>query len=384
MDMPAKRQGDSKKKGKRANGEGTCFQRADGTWEAQISLGRDQEGKWRRRSFYGKTQKEALQKRDAARSQLQAGTYTDPTKLTVGVWLDRWLMEHKVHSLRPTTFDSYSTTARTHLQKPLGHIQLQDLHPEHIQRLYNDKLAGGTSGRLVRYMHQVLHGALGQAVKNGWLSRNPSDAVTLPRHEAKPCKPLTREQVKHLLSSTLDNRLHGIIVLAATAGLRLGEILALKWDDIDFEGRSLRVQRTLERVRLPGRGPNEKKSELTFQEPKTKTSIRSVPLVSIAVEVLQSQMELQQQDKQKHGAAYHDEGLVFATEDGGRRDPRIRAHDLRHTYASLMLSSGQNPKVVMEILGHARISMTLDTYSHVMPEMKRAAADDLQRILEQK
>jgi hypothetical protein len=166
---------------RRGNNEGSIARRKDGRYMARITIGRNPDtGKLKRVSFYGKTRQEVAEQLARALSDLGRGTYVSPHKLTVGAWLDTWLHEYKKPSVRPVTYDSYATTIRYHLRPSLGHIALKDLRPDQVQRFYNDKRDAGLSPRTVRYLPTILHGALKQAFKNQLVTRNVSEATTLP------------------------------------------------------------------------------------------------------------------------------------------------------------------------------------------------------------
>lgn len=385
-------------KKKRANGEGSIYQRPNGTWVAQITTGRDSEGKLKRVSFSGKTRKEVQEKVTKALSELQTGTFVEPTKTTVSQWLDTWMQEYKKQSLRPTTYESYEIIIEVHIKPAIGGIQLRQLQPSDLQRFYNSKLEngradgkGGLSPRMIRYIHAILHGALRQAVKEGLVIRNVTEAVTLPRQKKKEFTPLTQEQVIKFLDSIKEDRLFPAILLDIGSGLRRGELLGLRWKDVDFKNRVIKVRQSLARV----------KGEWLFQEPKSEKSKRSIPIPGDIIAELKSHKARQNQEKLLAGETYQDNDLIFATPDGRPLEtrsflrhfeklldnaglPKVRFHDLRHTYATLLLEAGEHPKVVQELLGHSQITMTLDTYSHVLPELKQAAALKINNILEKR
>jgi len=386
-------------KKKRANGEGSIYQRPNGTWVAQITTGRDCEGKLKRVSYSGKTRREAQEKATKALSELQNGTFVEPTKTTLSQWLDTWMQEYKKQSLRPTTYEGYKIIIDVHIKSAVGGIQLRQLQPSDLQRFYNSKLEngradgkGGLSPRMIRYIHAILHGALKQAIKEGLVIRNVTEAVTLPRQKKKEFTPLNQEQVIKFLNSIKEDRLYAAFLLDIGSGLRRGELLALRWKDVDLKNGVIKVRQSLARV----------KGEWLFQEPKSEKSKRSVPMPDDIIVELKSHKARQNKEKLLAGDAYKkDYDLVFATPDGRPLEtrsflrhfeklleeaglPKVRFHDIRHTYATLLLEAGEHPKVVQELLGHSQITMTLDTYSHVMPELKHAAALKISNILEKR
>ncbi|MCZ6873511.1 MAG: site-specific integrase [bacterium] len=381
---------------KRGNNEGTIVKRSDGRWVASITIGRDPTtGKPKRAWFYGKTRKEAAEKLAKALREKQQGTFVSPHKLTVGTWLDTWLWEYKKPRLRPITFDSYEMLVRHHLKPSLGHIALRDLPPEHVQRFYNERKKLGLSARTVRYLHTVLHGALTQAEKNQLVARNVSKLTERPPEERKDMHTYTMDQVaEQLLPAIKDERLFAVILLAFMTGLRRGELLALRWRDIDLEKDILRVRQTLVRAKDHEIG----KSRLIFQEPKTQKSRRTIPIPDQCITALKRYKVQQAQEKLLLGQAYEDHGLVFCQPDGKPIDPRnfaryfdklikqaglpkISPHDARHTFATLMMELGESPKTVQEMLGHSRVAITLDIYSHVSLELEKKAAARLNAAL---
>jgi integrase len=260
------------------------------------------------------------------------------------------------------------------MKPDLGHRKLKNLAPDHVQYFYQAKLDAGLAPGTVRLMHGILHKALEQAVKWGLVPRNVCKATTPPRPNPEEIRPLDAEQAKRILEASCGNRLEALYVLAVTAGLRIGELLGLKWEDLDAE--TLRVRRTRSQA----------KSGPIFTLPKNGKG-RSIRLTRRGVEVLKAHKAAQNAERLKIGDLWEDNGLVFCTTAGKPLDfrnvatasfkpllkkaglPNIRFHDLRHTCATLLLSRGHHPKLVQELLGHASVAMTLDRYSHVLPGM---------------
>lgn len=392
----------SQRKPKRGNNEGTIYRRPDGRWCSQVTVGIDPAtGKPKRKTFYGKTRQEVAGKMTEALQKVQTGTYIEPTTFTLGQWLDKWMTEYKKGQLRPSTYESYAGLIERHIKPDLGGIPLAKLQAHTLQSFYNDKLAsgrmdngGGLSTRVVRYMHAVIHGALEQAVKEGLLPRNVADATSPPTMKHKPMRPLTEDELLTFLAVAKDDRFFAAYVLAATTGLRRGELLGLCWDSVDLVGGTIVVQRQLLVL-----GDEEGKFTFVLDDTtKSKSGRRSIALTDDTVRELKAHRKRQAQEKLFLGPAYQDNGLVFCNEDGTPVDPRnftkrfqrilvraglpkIRLHDLRHTHASLLLSRGVHPKVVQERLGHASITMTLDLYSHLAPGLQEAAAATLNGLV---
>jgi integrase len=340
-----------------------------------------------------RTQKAAQAALDKAKVAVLQGDYVEPSKLTVRDYLELWLPTLEA-TLRPATLRSYRDRCHNHIAPRIGGIPLQKLSPDAIGAMYADLLregrqkrdgaTGPLAGATVRLTHVVLHKALKDAVKRGRLIRNPADAVDPPRGTTGAQNALhvwTGEQVGAFLAATHDDRNHALWRLLATTGMRRGEALGLCWSDVDLEAGRLSVRRALITV---GYKP-------LVSETKTGRSRRSIALDPETVEALKAQAARQLAEQQEWGEAWTDSGYCFTDESGQALHPdrtsgafntavraamlpRIRLHDLRHTWATLALQAGIHPKVVSERLGHATISITLDTYSHAIPAMQESAA----------
>lgn len=378
---------------KRANSEGTIYKRKDGAWCAQLVVGWE-DGKPRRVSFYGKTRREVAEKLAKAKAEMQQGTFIEPTRLTFGEWLRVWLEEYKRPAVRPSTYSNYEQVIRLYLQPALGHVPLQQLRPEQLQRLYNQKLAEGLSNRTVRLIHIVAHAALKQAVKNGLAGRNVAEATSPPGVKKREIRVLTLEEQHHFLEAAKGERLYPAFLLALASGLRLGELLGLRWQDVDWQRGGISVNQALQRVR----GKKGEKSYLGFLPPKTKAGRRFIPLPEEALKALKKWRATQSEEKLSAGPLWEEHGLIFTTPAGRPIDPRnflrtfyriieragvehFNFHALRHTFATRLLELGEHPKVVQELLGDSQITVVLDTYSHVLPNIKEQAAARLNEIL---
>ena len=307
-------------------------------------------------------------------------------RMPLELYLGRWLETAKA-SVRPKTHYQYAQVVKQHIVPTLGRIKLQDLRPDHIQTLYTQKLATGASVRTVRLTHAVLHRALGRALKWGLLRRNPCDAVDKPQQVRKEMKTWNVEQVRVFLETARGHRSEALFHLAVHTGLRQGELLGLRWSDLDWKTGALRVQRQMQRV--PGQGK-------TFVEPKTAAGRRSIVLDAIVLSKLREHGRRQKEERLMAGGRWQDQDLMFSSTIGTPMEPdkiliqfkalqhqaglpAIRFHDLRHTAATFLLELGTHPKVVQEILGHSDTSVTMNTYSHVTPKLQKEA---LQRVAE--
>lgn len=362
--------------GRRASGEGTIYHRKDGSWSAQLSL---PGGK--RKTYYGRTQKEVREKLLAARRDAERGLVTIGPSPILADFCTRWLTDVVKPSVRPRTYENYVLNVGR-LRPYLGSKRLSTLRPEQVQAAYGELLASGLSARSVQQAHAVLHRALHQALVWGLVGRNVADAVAAPRPPRQAMRTLTRDQVWALFRATRDDRLHALWVVLATTGLRVGEALGLTWDSVDFDGHRLLIGRALQRQQ--GKG-------LVLVEPKTGRSRRAVQVSQLVLSSLRERRAEQLEERLLTGPEWEDNGLVFTKVSGRPLDsgmvswtlrkalkaaglPRVRVHDLRHTAATLLLAEGVHPKVVQELLGHSSITLTLDTYSHVMPGLHAEAA----------
>jgi integrase len=374
--------------GKRGNGEGGITRhKKSGLYMARYTV-ETPTGK-KRKTVYGKTREEAHEKLIEALSNRNRGLVFDANNMKVSEYLERWLADSVRDTVRPTNFERYEQMVRLHICPVLGNLKLKDLTSTHMRGLYREKLDAGLSPRTVQYVHVTLHKVLKKAVMDGLIPRNATEAVKPPQVRREEMRPLAPEQVKVLLQASRDDRLEALYVLAVTTGLRQGELLGLKWEDVDLEAGTLQVRRTLATAKG---GP-----QLTA--PKTKGSRRTVRLTQSAVNAFRSHLKRQLEEIDRAGSLCRENGLIFATETGDPMDrryitthrfkpllkraglPQIRFHDLRHTCATLLLGRNVNPKIVSEMLGHASIAITLDTYSHVLPNMQCEAAKAMEDAL---
>jgi integrase len=364
---------------RRVKGEGSLFYREDrDRWVAQIKL---EDGRMKTRS--AKTQREAAALLKNMQRELEQGTMVTRARQNTGQFLEHWLERVHKPTIRESSYIRYRTILDQHLLPALGPIQLQKLTPEHIETLYERKQKEGLSARTIRTLHVVLHRALETAVRRRYIARNVCDDVSLPRLSRHEIRPLTGEQAHRLLASARGHRLECLLMVALATGMRRGELLALRWKDIDFERKSLSIRHTVNRFERRG---------YIETEPKTQSSRRNIILPSFVIEALKQHRVRQVEARLKAGTAWQEHDLVFCNMYGRYMDPAglrrlykgllkqaglpdLRFHDLRHSAATILLSMGVPAKVIQELLGHSQISMTLGTYSHVLPGMQQDAMD---------
>ena len=367
--------------GKRGNGEGSISRRKNDGWCAQYTI-YTSEGR-KRKTLYGNTRSEVAAKLSKALADREGGFVFDAGKMTVREYMERWLSDSVRGTVRSSTYERHEQIIRTHINPPLGNMKLKNLSPAHVRGLHREKLEAELAPATVRKIHSTLHKALSQAVADGLIPRNAAD-VKAPRPAPEEIRPLSESEAQAFLETVREcgDRFEALYVLAITTGLRRGELLGLKWDDVNLERWTLRVGRAL--VREGGRH--------TLSNTKTRRGRRQINLTPRAVNALKEHRKRQLEERMKLAGLYKDRGLIFATRAGTPVNPEnlvkrsfkpllakaglpeIRFHDLRHTCATLLLGRGVHPKLVQELLGHATIAMTLDTYSHYLPSMGDQAA----------
>lgn len=357
----------------------------------------------------GRTKKEAQETLTRLMAKLMDGSYVEPSKMTLEAYLSKEWLPRVREEVKPSTFASYKINAESHLIKRLGHLRLQALSTSHVRQLHADlRSSGRTDGKgglspvTVKHVHLLLTKVLGDALTDGYVARNVAKVVKPPKRDADAdqsqdvaheMKTWNGGELKAFLESVKEDRLYGAWHLSAHTGMRRGELLGLRWEDIDFERCQLAVRRALVQA-----GPSRK--EIAFSEPKTVKGKRTVALDPMTVAVLREHRKAQLEERMAIGANYREMGLCFTDLDGGPlrpdsfskrfdrhvRDsglPKIRLHDLRHTHASLALQAGIHPKIVSERLGHSTVSFTLDVYSHCIKGMQEDAAVAFAALVEE-
>lgn len=376
-----------KKKNNRKPGEGTLFQRKDGRWQASFIL---ETG--RRKYVYGKTSSEALEKLRKAQEEDKKGILATGPRQRVGDYLLQWLEStHRPPMVRHSTYVQYRSAINKHLVPGLGHVFLHQLTAQQIQSFYSKKLQEGLKPGSISVIHGVLHKALETAVKWNLISRNVASLVNAPRRNPQEIYALSSDDAKKLIQAARESNIEALLIIAVTTGMRRGEILGLRWSDIDLDHGLLYIRRTLNRISGFGFIEN---------DPKTKASRRKILLPDIAVAALERHRTKQEALKHKAASQWREKNLVFSNTVGNfinpdhlltrfRRVlvqadlPMMRFHDLRHSAATILLVLGVHPKVVQELLGHSTIAMTMDTYSHLLPSMQKEAMGKMNDIFEQ-
>lgn len=390
-------QADAAKRKRRGHGEGSITPRGENVWLIRVDAGVGSDGKRKQKAvtFHGGA-KAARAELDRLKNEARAGTLVGPARLTVAQFLEQWL-DFVQANVAAKTHARYAEILRDNLIPGLGHHALGKLQPLHIQQFYTsslqaprrDRRAGqGISPKTVLHFHRTLHAALQLAVKWQLLGRNPSDSVQPPRPEDPELRVLSTGETVRLLEAARGTATHLPLLLALATGLRRGELVALKWEDLNLEAGTLQVRRSLEAT----------KGRIAFKPPKTQKSRRQVTLPAFAVEALIGHRGRQAEHRLRTGPAYQDQGLIFANDLGGPIHPDsfstmirrlaakaglegVNCKSLRHTHASQLGEAGVPLKVISERLGHASVAITGDIYSHLLPGMQEDAARKIDAAL---
>ena len=376
---------------KRANGEGNIRKRKDGRWEGRYTAGHDPEtGKAIYKNVLGRTQAEARAKLKAAIEEARSLDITRVGRYTVGVWMDEWFENYAKVKVRPSSHQTYRGYIDNHIKPNIGKLPLAKLTSLELQKLYKKLLEKGRidrteskrqpkglSPKTVRNIHQIIASAMKLAKEQKIIATDPTEGCALPKLEHREMKTLPVEQLASFLREAKDSGVFEMYYVELATGLRRGELLGLKWEDIDLDRGSLRVKRQIARI----------DGEVVEAPLKTKNAYRTLPLAEDTIQVLQ------QQRKKVGGSPW-----VFSSPVGGpispdsvlhmlhrvlRRAglPRVRFHDLRHTFATLALQNGVDVKTVSSMLGHFSAGFTLDTYAHVTTAAQKEAARTMEKVL---
>jgi len=372
---------------------GHIKQRSKGAWSIVIDIGKDPATGKRRQQWYTVkgTKREAESKMRELLDSKEKGTFVKPNKLTLGDWLNSWLQGYVKTNCSLRTYDAYQSIVKKHLAPGLGEIPLTQLRPQKIQDYYAElfKDGKGLSASSVLHVHRILFQALKYGMKQGVLMQNAADLADPPRVRKSVMRTLIPSEVARLFESTKDSPCYPIFFTAVNTGLRQAELLGLRWRDIDLELASLSVNQVLYKRR----------GVCIFKEPKSEHSRRRLDLSPSLALYLRKYRAQREAEYILTGAPLSDDDLVFSKTDGTPVDPstlthqlgkalkkaglpHVRFHDLRHSFASLMLLGGVHPKIVSEMLGHASVTLTLDTYSHVIGGLQKAAMRRLDDMLQ--
>lgn len=368
-------------------------------WRASIDLGYNSDGKRIRKQFYGKTQKEVKEKLNDFKKQMLLGSVNIDENLSLDQWYYIWLFDYRKKELKPKSFERYEGIYRNYIKNSeLGKIKLEDLRTSHLQRFYNNLMdIDNKPASTIKSLNTRIKPCLEEAERQGYIQKNYCKLVKLPADtDTKEIKILTKEEQKKFLDYLNDSPHKILFELALGTGLRLGEILGLKFDDIDFNDGTLTVNRTLQRVTEIDKDGTRKR-KIIEQEPKTKNSIRTVPIPKNILKNLKKHKINILEQKVLLGSDYKDNDYVICNDFGEPMNnnrpakllhsilkklgiPQMKFHALRHTYATRLFEAGVPPKTVQVLMGHYDISITMDIYTHVMKESQLEAVEKINHI----
>lgn len=374
-------------KKKRGQGDGTIRQRKDGRWEGRYKYNGIP------KSIYGKTEEEVYEKLEKITAEITLGTFFEPSKMKLKEWMETWLKDFKKNSIKAKTYESYEQLIRLYINPVIGAIALDKLNNIQIQRMLNNM---SVSPRTIKYTATVLKMALKHAVTTGLIQKNHAENISLPKQIKKEAKVLDRESLQKFIEACRTHRLGPAFYLAACTGMRRGEVLALKWQDVDLINASIKVERTYNRVKVFDRAKIEYKAIIS--DCKTQKSNRVLPILPELKECLELHYTRSRIELFKKGKKISQDTFLFLTLGGNIYNPRsfskdyyqfldktgikkINFHALRHTFATIALEQGIELKVISELLGHSSVSFTADTYCHVLPNKKRKEIQKLSLIL---
>jgi len=376
-------------KTKQERRRGQIVPKGDGCYLIRFFLGRtpDKRRKYSSRIVYGNYRK-AEQELTKVFREIDTQTFAEPSRQTLAEYLDRWLETTAPLSVSERTLEDYRTRLKLDVVPNIGAIRLDRLSMQDVQSVSAAQSSRGLSPRTVRYTHAVLRQALEKAVIGGLLIRNPAQHVVMPKQRRTELKVLSHQQVSRFLVVTDNSPWHALWSVLLLGGLRPSEALALRWSDL--EDNRLRISRALKKV---------KNNRYAIDSPKTERSRRAVFLPDAAIRALREHRVRQNIHALSAGENFERNELIFPNSNGRIMDlakvrrlfkqsladaelPQVRLYDCRHSHATMLLGAGENPKIVSERLGHTTVSMTLDTYSHVLPDMQQATAERIDRLLQ--
>ncbi|MEK3819636.1 site-specific integrase [Cytobacillus sp. FSL W8-0315] len=360
------------------------------TYSYTVDIGKDlKTGKRKQKTRSGfRTKKEAQAALAELINNVEKGSYIEPTKQKLQDFALEYLEKSYKNKVKASTYERLHSLLLNQIFPWFGNIGLKDIDQFLIHQFYDEKIKEGLSSSYIQRMHEVINMLLKIAYKWELIPKDIASLIEAPRLMKKEMKVWSVEQINEFLDHTKHSRYHPVFYLAAYTGMRKGEILGLTWDDINFEAKTIKVNRTLYKI----------KGQFLLHEPKTKHSIRTIYMDDDLVKVLKKQKAKQNVERMKYRGVYKEHNMVFAQESGEfvypsaanilfvryikQTDlPVIRFHDLRHTHATILLQMGVNPKIVADRLGHSSVKITLDTYSHVLPSMQQDLSDQFSKVM---
>lgn len=386
---------------KKSNGEGTVFKEKSGRWRSVITVGRNANGSLKRKYFYGKTKKEVLDKMNDYKYKINNDLLPTDDTITLLEYLNYWLFKYKINEVKPSTITRYEGIIRNYIKPyPIGKIKLKDIRAAAIQSLYNSLIEEGkTSSSNIGTINKVLKSAFTQAIKEGYMLRNYCQFVSIPkRHKNNDIVYLSLEEQQRFINACGGLRLEALFLFALGTGLRIGELLALEWNDISFENANVIVNKSLRQEKV-FKSDGSSSYDTLIQSTKTESSNRIVPIPKNIILKLKEYKIAQNKKRLSTGELYYESNLVFTTPIGTPINQsnlrksynrildkaninRVKFHALRHTYATRLFEQNVQIKTVQVLLGHSDITTTMNIYTHVTEEVKSDAIDKINSIFE--
>lgn len=389
------------KKNHRGHNEGSIYQRSDKRWVGQVQVGFKEDGSRKFVTYYGKSRKEVADKISEARNDILKGSFIKPNDITVEEWFWNWMVTYKFKNVSSTTYARYLIYMKNHIVPKLGKMRLQDIKAMHIQKILNDCSSGGMGASSVKHIRTIFNQALELAFKQEMIPKNWTDYTTLPKsRKVQDVVVFTREEQEKIIGALKIDPIGILIRLAISTDAREGELLGLSWDDVDFENKTINIRQALVKERkFSEDGRKVTGRENMIGAVKTLTSNRVIPIADNVCTALQK-YKLIQRAFLRSNIRFDDDipNMVFLGVTGSYWDqsnmikhyckflkdldiPYRKFHALRHTFATRIMEANVHPKVAQELLGHASVDITMNVYSHVLPEQKREAIDKIKEIV---
>ena len=392
-----------KKPRSKANGEGTIWteKRNNKTYyRGACVIGYDDKGKPLRKLFSSYKKQEVIDKMAEYKTQMNSGLTSSDDKITLEEYFRKWLFNYRVNDLKDTTFTKYDSLYRNHIKgSTIGKIKLSKLRADDLQKHYNTLLEQGVSLNVIKTVNKHLKSCLNKALKEGIITRNYCDMITLPKQQQAAEEEIhyfTLEEQKAFIASLDKHRNRALFILAFGAGLRLGELIGLKWKDVDLDNNTISINQAVSNI-AKVKSDGTRSWSVVEHTPKTLSSIRTIPIPTSVSNELKLHKERQDKEKEKNMEIYEDNDLVFATETGNYIDtrnltrsyeralakaniPYRNFHSLRHTYATRLFEKDVPVKTVQALMGHKDITTTMNIYTHVIPEKKATEVQCLNDI----
>ncbi len=372
--------------GRKGNGEGTITKLNNGLWMGRVTIGRKEDGKLNRKSLYGKTKAEVIEKMVILKNEIITGTYIE-NDITLKQWLLKWLKDYKSIKLKPRTYDTYETQINHNIIPEIGDIPLIELRQQDIQKFYQKKYdnGNGLSPSTIRKIHNIINSALNQAVENELMKKNVAKKTEMPKLTKPEVKAFTLQEQLKFFTVAKEYRLYNAFLVNVDTGLRSGELLALTWDDVDLENGLININKNIIMVKNRNKDASTKNKTIVQNSPKTEASNRVIPLTTRALNILK-EMESRKtcnivfsSEKNTYVSLRNYQRTFYKVLDKAGLE-KCSPHVLRHTFVTRCFEKNVQTKVISEMVGHAKLAHTIDIYTHIMSDVKRDAVKALDQL----